>query len=509
MLRLSRRILSAAIPLNSTDIAFQYPRMQLSTHLIDMNVPELKDCKALYREDPSQNVLRCLSLLQRGQDIFNNIPNWEKNEGMCNVVRSIIASRVQLVSTPSPVTSRKIRVAEYVLRETTAVIQNDLAWTRSDVNQLDISCFILGKFVESFCLVNPRRQPGSIDADRLITDKGQKALLTTAMSRLDELLKVANVAAETHGHEHKSVLWLPVRLTVLKAILTIPLDGNLNRSQELILDAAKTLEAWGKRKHVLHDLQQDPHIGLLFLLNAEISSRIFNWCQYPKEIVDEKVMFNFQQACEFYSNKFTTPTEEDGIMKLDAESRSTYTKQQTQSEDFIMREAYTTCLLSYGNFMLSNPRTNPKETIFPKGEVFTRNAILSVASGSDIIFDDCHRASPMSIAQSRKHCQAAFDRALKLNRLLHPDYKNNEKAGWLLLSMACGFGDLRDYLYATGLFSNATNVFRERYGDASDEMLYLLRLEERMLNGMGSSKEAETRRNKITSLLEERKTLMS
>ena len=509
----------------SAGFAFDYPRFTTATHLIDMNLPELKDCKALYHEDKFGNAGKCLSLLDRAHDIFQNIPDWNQNEQMSNVVRSITASKVELMSLlnvrplsdrgangllPPPMTTRaqSTQVNDWIVREvrSAALVTTGDAWTRSDVEQLDTSCYLMGKFVESFCLLHPRRDPGSLAADRLVCG-ADKELAVLALTKVKELQKLAELASQKHGATHKSLQWLPIKLLLLQAILTIPATGNLETSRKLIQDAGLRVEEWGSKKTLVADVSQEPELGLLMLFEAEMSSRVYNWMHFPKEVIDEGVVLLYQKACNFFSTKFDTAINHDAVMDGSAGSRPGSVKLDEMSaavRDYNLRDYYSMCLHSYGNFLLSAPRSDPKQAIFPKGETFNRNPLLNVASGSDIIFDDCKRPISLSIETCRKNSQQALDRALQINRLLLPEDRNNEKAGWMLLSMACGFGDLRDYLYATGLFSSASNAFLERYGETSEEMLFLLRLEERLLNGMGSAKESETRKNKISTILSER-----
>lgn len=527
MLRASAWIRRGGSGLWGTSFAFDYPRFSTATHLIDMSLPELKDCKALYQEDKVANAGKCLSLLDRAHEIFKNIPNWEQNESMTNVVRSITASKVELMSLlqvrplsdrgvngllPPPMTTRaqSTQVNDWIVREirTTALRSTEDAWTRSDVEQLDTSCFLMGKFVESFCLLHPRRDPGSLAADRLVSGQ-DKELAMLALTKLQELHKLAELASEKHGATHKSLRWLPIKLLLLQAICTIPATGNLEVSRKLIQQAGLQVEEWGSKKTLVADVSQEPELGLLMLFEAEIASRVYNWMHFPKEVIDEGVVLLYQKACSFFSTKFDTAINHDAVMDGSVGSRPNAFKLDEASaavRDYNLRDYYSTCLHSYGNFLLSAPRADPTKAIFPKGETFTRNPLLNVASGSDMIFDDCKRPIALSIDTCRKNSQQALDRALQINRLLLPEDRNNEKAAWMLLSMACGFGDLRDYLYATGLLSSASTAFLERYGETSEEMLFLLRLEERLLNGMGSAKESETRKTKIHSILAERAT---
>jgi hypothetical protein len=497
--------------INSSDFALSFPRMQLNTHLVDAGLPELKDCKAAFHDDASLNCGKCFSLLQRGREVFTNIPGWQDSEAMSNVVRSIAASRVQLVSdfysphTTGALSSStsgrpatlmpKIARSEFIFNEASTALATDV-WTITDVHQLDISCYLVAKLLESISHLHPRREAASVEADHLLP-KALRPLMERTMKQIDQLAVLAEKAAAQHAEQHSSLRWLPIKLKLCKALATIALDGNLIIAKDLITKAALQVEEWGKKKSLLSDSKVDLNLGLLMLMRAEISARIFNWTTSPKELIDNDVVLLFRQACEFYSERFDDPLHHDGVMDLSQASRGGYTREHTVSDDVVARDSYTTCLLGYGNFLLSAPRTNPKEIIFPRGEVFTRNAFLTMPSGSDLIFDDCRSPVPLTIANTRKQSQESLDRALKINRALFPNHRNNAKAGWTLLSMACGFGDLRDYLYSTGLLGNAANVFREQYGEISEEMLHFERMQERLLNGIGSAKEAETRRHRI------------
>eukprot|EP00331_Platyophrya_macrostoma_P035218 CAMPEP_0176459402 /NCGR_PEP_ID=MMETSP0127-20121128/33251_1 /TAXON_ID=938130 /ORGANISM="Platyophrya macrostoma, Strain WH" /LENGTH=530 /DNA_ID=CAMNT_0017850323 /DNA_START=100 /DNA_END=1692 /DNA_ORIENTATION=- len=504
--------------LNSSDFALQYPRFTITTHVADAGLPELKECRALYKEEPEANRKQCYALVERASDVFKNMNGWDESEAMTNVVRSVTAAKIQLAHegkgglVANPATSAassqipKLQLSLFTLRESFEALKAS-KWTHGDVAQIDIGCYLVGKFVESYAKLTPRRDPGSVDRDRLVP-ASDKPMLQTVMDQINVLLRLAAKAAETHGSHHHSLKYVPIKLTVLKAILTIALQGDLYKARDLISQACLLAESLlGGKASMLEDVTLDPITGILLLLQAEINARIFNWSHFPKEMVDEEVMLMFQRACEFYSGKFESTAANAGIMDVAVPSRANYSvpvDAETAPLDMVLREHYETCLLSYGNFLLSAPRSNPKETIFPKGESFTRNALIAIASGSDMIFDECQAAKSLPIATARKQSEAALDRALKLNRKLLPEKRHNEKAGWALLSLACCFGDLRDYLYATGLMSNATNTFRDVYGENSEEQLFLLKLEERLLNGMGSAKESETRLHKIKAIEEER-----
>ncbi|CUG88139.1 Hypothetical protein, putative [Bodo saltans] len=516
MFKASRCVLQASLfrgsYINSSDFALSFPRMQINTHLLDAGLPELKDCKAAFHEDATLNSGKCFSLLQRGREVFTNIPGWQESEAMSNVVRSIAASRIQLVSdyyTPhttgallsSSTTGRpavlmpKIARSQFIFNEASLALSTNV-WSFTDVQQLDISCYLVAKLLESISHLHPRREAASVEADHLLP-KSLKPLIEQTMKQIDQLIVLSEKAVVQHAEHHNSLRWLPIKLKLCKALTTIALDGNLNIAKDIITRAALQVEEWNKKKSLLSDSKHDLNLGMLMLMRAEISARIFNWTTSPKELIDNDVVQLFRQACDYYSGRFDDPLHHDAVMDLTQASRGAYTQEHTLSEDAVARDAYATCLLGYGNFLLSAPRTNPKEIIFPRGEMFTRNAFLTMPSGSDLIFDDCRSPVPLTIASTRKQSQESLDRALKINRALFPEHRNNAKAGWTLLSMACGFGDLRDYLYSTGLLGNAANVFREQYGEISEEMLHFERIQERLLNGIGSAKEAETRRHRI------------
>lgn len=515
---------------SAADLAFYFPRFQPRVHLHPRGIPELRDAVALLQpieglsprrwsrpgatslEEWRKCCNKAVVLLSRGEEILENVGGL-RNAATADVVRALYAVKFELLNgiehLPRVDDAQRIDVNRLILRQAGRLLFFDDSWDKSDVQQIDTACVIVAHFVRAFCALYQRPFHAKQDAGDKISlwsmvleeadSSGGKSVLTLpmVMNRIDELLRLSRKASETHAAKCPDIRWNVPKLLLLKGILTIPLTGHLAQAQGYIDEAAKTVYEFRKRKQPIVDglvaRKQEPELGLFMLAQAEMAARVFDWSVGVNK-VDNNVIEMFEAAAKFYSSPCNTPLDADGIMSTDG-----------MEERRFETDAYTSCMLSYGTFLLNAPRpasTSQRDSpVFLPKQVFTMSPIATVATSSDVIFADVRQSAVMSVDVGRKRAGEALERALQLNRALHPENRQNPKAGWTLLAMASLYADMRDYLYATGLFASAEKALVENYGAVSLERLLAKKLRYEFLAGVGSAQEAKAAGHEVVQLL--------
>ncbi|KAK7199021.1 hypothetical protein NESM_000870300 [Novymonas esmeraldas] len=535
------------------------PVTRWTTTLSATASPTTADSVAAALKDNSKSLL----LLERGVDILNSVGG-ARSPAVANLIRPLYAARFELLCgsehLPRCDYAARIHVHKATLHQAAPLLLHNDVWDKSDVAQLDTTCVILAHFVKAFCALHPRpfhaaaaaaastsspagpssaaaaaaagggggvSSTGSAKPSPLASLKskggaaaaapprpasspatwamevedgsGGTARLTLQMvhERIEEALRLAAAAYEKHGTAHPELRWLRPKLLVLKALLTIPLTGHLLHAQQLITDAAHYVDALTRRRNPLMDglkeRTREPELGLYMLLQAEMAARIFNW-DIGLGQVDGDVVDLFTDAAGFYADAPNTALDGDAIMS-DAKL----------PEQRFEAEAYACCLRSYATFLLGAPRPRATSTrdspVFLEKQTFSPNPLLTVSTPSSDIFSDVRNVTELSLETCRRRTGEALDRALKLNRMLYPDYRQNAPATATLTAMACMYADTRDYLYATGLFESANKAATHLYGDASPERVFLQKLRYEFLAGVGSEQEAKTASHEVVHLL--------
>ncbi|CAC9439523.1 conserved hypothetical protein [Leishmania infantum JPCM5] len=488
---------------------------------------------------------KSLLLLERGIDILNSVGG-VRNPTVANLLRPLYAARFEMLNgsehLPRSEYAKRMHVPKAILQQAAPLLYYD-AWDKSDVQQLDTSCVLVGHFMKAFCALHPRpfhpvaapatsggagssqtssttttasssssnatssssaQSPpkgalGPAEWKMAVGDDGEGAYLTLSIvqDRVEELLRLATAAYDKHGSTRPELRWLRPKLLVLKGLLTIPLTGHLLHAQRCIEEAANYVDALTKRKNLLLDglkeRTHEPELGLYMLLQAEIAARVFDWDVAPGQ-VDGDVVNMFTDAAGYYADPPNTTLDGDAIM-----SESKLAEQRFEVE------AYTCCLRSYAAFLLGAPRPKATTTrdspVFLAKQLFSLNPLLTVATSSSLIFSDVRNVSELPLDMCRRRTGEALDRALKLNRMLYPDFRQNAPAASTLMTMACMYADTRDYLYATGLFESANKAVTYNFGDTSLEHVFLQKLRYEFLAGVGSEQEANTASHEVVHLL--------
>ncbi|KAH9599189.1 hypothetical protein LSM04_008926 [Trypanosoma melophagium] len=539
--RTCRRLTSiteTCVPANfvhATDMAFYFPRFQPRAHLQTHGIPELQDALALLQPSTTvseqrwkkpQNMSeeewkksrdKALMLLSRGEEIMENVGG-VNNPSTSDILRPLYAIKFELLNgvehLPRSGYAHHVNVYRLILKQAGRLLYFNNTWNKSDIQQIDTACVIIAHFARAFCALNQRpfhikkgnenkvksnkSSPWSMKIDGSGNDN-DVLTLSLVMKRIDELLQICRNIAVKQDMVGTDFRWYVPKLLLLKGILTIPLTGNLEHAREHIDESAKIVYEFLRRKQPILDglvpRKQEPELGLFMLAQAEIAARVFDWSVGVNE-VDKDVLEKFEAAAKFYSAPYNTTLDADGIMSTE----------HLDDKKFEV-DAYSSCMLSYGTFLLNAPRppgvSSRDSPVFLPKQIFSMSPITTVKTSSDLIFADVHQLVPMTIDVSRKRTGESFERALQLNRALYPYHKQNPKAGWILLAMASLYADMRDYLYATGLFASAEKTLVENYGNISLEKLFALKLRYEFLAGVGSDQEAKATGHEVVELLKQ------
>lgn len=499
---------------------------------------------------------KSLLLLERGIDILDSVGG-ASSASVANLIRPLFAARFELMNgcehLPRSDYATHVHVQKTILKQSAALLYHNAVWDKSEVRQIDTTCVIIGHFVKAFCALHPRpfhqvppresstssnsgsdgaaastarakHKVKSVGKNNSSSNNGggaaaadanlglfdptswriqvgetanESLTLSMVMERVDELLRLSTAAYDKYGSVHPELRWLRPKLLVLKALITIPLTGHLLHAQKLITGALTYVDSLTKRTNLILDgfngRVQETELGLFLLLRAEMAARIFDW-DVPAGQVEDNIMNSYEEALQFYPAPYVTAIDADGIM-----SEAHLPTRRFEAE------AYACCLRSYARFLQNAPRPKATSTrdmpVFLPKQTFSLNPLLSVASSSPYIYSDIENTVPLSLESCRRRTGEALDKALKLNRLLYPEARQNAAAASTLLAMACMYADTRDYLYATGLFESAKKAAAHSFGEASLEHVLVQKLRYEFLAGVGSEQEAKTASHEVVHLL--------
>lgn len=458
-----------------------------------------------------------LGLLERGINILENLGNNAAAiPAVVGVLRPLYATRFEVLNgvehLPRGDYARHCHVHKTVLGQSARLLHHDEAWDATDPQQLDTTCVILGQFVKSFCVLHPKafhappqapRKPSGagLPAWSLRVGDGETLTLAMVMQCIDRCLRLAADATAAKHHDddgsHRAapqLQWLVPKLLLLKALLVVPLTGDMAEAAHCAEAATSAVRAMAT-----DDGRDVPELGLFLLAQAEVAARSVGWQEDDVGVVDRAVMTAFSAAADFYGKPLEGSFDADGVVSGVS----------LQAKAFEC-QAYAACLRSMANYLMNAPRPPATSTrdapVFLPGQLFSMNPLMTVAAGPEPpqpVVSDGRPRDPMNVEECRRRTGIALERGLQLNRHIFPDDRDNAPAAWTLLSMACMYADTRDYLYATGLFERALKGFAVNYGAVSVEMALLQKLRYEFLAGVGSQEEAATASHAVISLLKQ------
>ena len=493
---------------SAMDLAFHYPRFDPKTHLpVSSGLPDVLQAKAAVDEG-IVGTDKALPLLARSQEIFENLG--AHMPVIASMYRPVVASRIAVAKRlpRSHVLQGSVDNFDQWVAETSARALNTSldVWNRQDELQFDTTCVLLSQFVESVCKLKSALTPNVPQHFDSNTFQCEGFTLAKAMTLVDELLVMSERLArlpenrEVIKRPGNNVSWVRVKLYLLKSLLILLTTGNGHRSDEMVEQCIVEVEGWtmekGHTKTFWKPIRKGvPELGLLYQIRAEYLWRLFDWDTFPKEATDDKVIR--AMGCSLCYHHYLP---QDSQFLFDP----TMDSAPADATEVQELDAYSTCLLSCANFFLSMPQPDASKAPFSHRMRFSTSPIVTVMSGSPTYSKSTAEPQPLTLHAARKRAQRCLERALKTNRRLFPAEPNNAKAGWMLLSMACLYADLKDYLFSVGLFNKAKPCFLENYGPNSDEFIHFLSLEAQCLQSLGSGKEAESRNATIAAIRQRR-----
>jgi tetratricopeptide (TPR) repeat protein len=229
-------------------------------------------------------------------------------------------------------------------------------------------------------------------------------------------------------------------------------------------------------------------VRLALALTAELKNRVAAPLLGAEKISHE-VEGLYQQASAAFEASFSPQTGEGAV-------------QMPQGEAVAPREAYCSVLLSFAATYQDMPRAQPADRAFPESMRVSQSHVYippaaAVSAPSAITGIEC---PPV---RARKVAVMCLDRALRINRKLYPEDRNNLKATALLRGLGCCYADAKDYIYATGMFNSALRAVEANFGRVSEEYLEVLRLQEHTQRRLKNDKEADATAHTITVLADD------
>lgn len=266
------------------------------------------------------------------------------------------------------------------------------------------------------------------------------------------------------------------RLNNLRALAEVHETGDLVQAVEMLANSQALLSSIDRSDQ-----------GLLTVLRANVVQRAVGGI-WGVDAFDEEITHHFDRALATFHTKFDFELPEQCLQM----------PRQPDTDGF--RDAYASVLDAYSNFYLSFSRVNQvlppwvfhqyapalSMPMLPLSDPFTTRYSTSKVT--------CTARRTLGTAQTMS------ERALKINRVIFPDRRDNLKSAMHLATMALVYAEARDYLHCSGLFNSAMRVVESNYGRGSEEVLDLLKVMEAFQRSIGSPKEAEATRHKVEAM---------
>lgn len=459
----------------AADAALYFPRYHPAEHLSTM-LPELKTAKELLLQPAAavEHGEAALSALVRSQEIFENLQ--QQAPAMAKELRFVVASKFRLIeSSATAGTGNPLKIINspngphaQIVRDASHVLAIT-AWEPNDA-QFDAMCVVLAAFVKS--LAQLRRTATFADDGVVAYTPDEKSAIANALTWCKQLQ--GHTLREKSGFALKR--HLPA-LRVIEALLLLAVDGgNMPKSLDIVKSAGQLASDFAPQQH-----------GLFGAMQAEFSARQWDW-QFGPGFVDEHVASAMKGAHQHYSALFGHPSYPD--------DRRDPIESVQGFED--LRDNFATALITAAQFYLHAPHEKPGDDWMPP-ELLSYSPIMILPAGSTLVRESSVKL-PLPHSEATRQALHLSERALKVNRSLFPDQRDNLKAAEILRTMGVAYADLQDYLYATGMWNNAKRIYDRHYGPHSRESMDTMRLLERFQRKVGSTKEADATKHQMEGI---------
>jgi hypothetical protein len=230
---------------------------------------------------------------------------------------------------------------------------------------------------------------------------------------------------------------------------------------------------------------------LVETVKCEIMVRAYGHA-WGRDAVDSEVEAAYHRLQDWFTQHFE-PNKPEGAATMDATRR------------ILLRDGYSMFLLSFASMYQELPRMDPNDQSFAPGTRLSTSPFVHVPCAATdpaqiVRLKTTGTCLPCGTQRARKLATAYADRALRVNRKIFPTARNNSRAAAALRSLGVCFTDVRDYLYASGMFNSAERAFEELYGRVSEENIELLQLTHRMQVVLKNDREAEATFHKLQAI---------
>jgi hypothetical protein len=463
----------------ASDVAFVYPRFTPETHVSPI-LPELKEGKAFLAGGNIDGAVRAFS---RAQDVLQSVPSTVP--GMTREKRCVVAAKGALLLSHEGTSLVRLNtnVQKMLLRETSEVLAATKDWDRTDLASFDATCMLLS--MNLYCsntLLHAKKCRGQNQV--LDSSDGATIPFTEIFEQISELSKLAEKLGEvaTHPGVKRSLRRTAPRLRLLEALACIPATGDLGRAVALARDASHVCSQQTLiGNHESENLKDGDieEMGIFSIMQASLLERHANGRWGPNSM-DEESFIQLSRAIGFYEALFQDIyNRRGGDLAIDMEGK------------IPLRDAYSTTLLAAAQLYMNVVREDPKETFFSHHLIHTSPVwTLPLPLGAPDPTSDITQRHKIHPGTCKAVCQKYLERALKINRKLYPENRSNMKAAYILRALAMVYAELKDYLFASGLFRSAESAIITSCGEFSYERLELLHSQEIFQRKIGSINEA-------------------
>lgn len=459
----------------ASDLLLCYPRFSIASHVSDA-LPELIEAKAALLS-PTPNIDAAIPKLHRADEVFANVPS---NPQVEKIRRAVTAAKcLALKHVDTSVQIGGVRqfcdVDMTILNDVSSALSLE-DWDRHDLGVFDSTCVLLSAYVRSVStLFHAQKLGGNAPDPKELPPSVMPVSAALKLAKELEACALQFAKATSDPEISQTCKQAADRLLGLQAVLLMTVDGELISPTGMMKQAAN--RASGR---LLSD-DGNPEIGLYLTLHAQMRERLsgFNWGSYAFEAETyesvEQVISNFHR--QFKDPMTQNKTHGDIAIVMQGNTH--------------FRDCYSVCLLGIAQLYQRCPREHANEVIFPRYLLSNSLVdIMPVGAPSHTFQKDRVNKREIAPDAHRKIPQLYLERALKINRALYPDDRKNATAAYILRGLATIYSEMRDYLYASGLFESADDAYVANFGENSYERLELLHLREDFQRRIGSTNEA-------------------
>jgi hypothetical protein len=463
--------------LQCSDVAFVYPRYRLTTHLSN-SLPELVHAKKTVIEmgelaalhdtagAAAADVTAIKSSLARAKEVFANMgPPGAPLPAFAGTELLAIGAAARAFDRKARTVRRDVAAGDDSLE----ALRGLAARPEVDLDSFDAACVLVAAASAAHCRLTIGGKAAGAPAASQATAAALLEHVGTVQAAGEALAKRHSGAKAT-----ETLRSAYNRLSALSALMTLAATGDTNAALDAVREPVRLTKC-------------DQNDKLLFAaLEAELLQRLVGGA-WGADSLDEFVVHHFNRAALNCTDKFLPSMKPEGAL--------------TMQGGETLRDIYTCVSVSQAHMHLMVPKKDPRDVVFPAGTRYSLSPFLHVpAPAGGPRQEQTWQRLRCDPARARKLAVTSTERALKINRVLFPHDRTNLKAGYLLRAAALAYAEIKDYLYAVGLFNSALKVFELHYGRHSNEVLEVMALQEQFQRMIGSTDEAAAMRKRMDTI---------